>query len=153
VAVATERLDDAAAAVSTLAWLVREETLADRFSFTPVRGRGPGDRRPAFDQQPIEAWAMADACARAHSVTGDARWARAVERAAAWFLGDNDAGVKMFDAATGGGFDGLETSGVNRNQGAESTLAFVATLVQAHALRQRRHAASSSASAASASRR
>jgi hypothetical protein len=153
VAVATGRLDDVAAAVSTLAWLVREESLADRFSFTPGRGRGPSDPRPAFDQQPIEAWAMADACARAHSVTGEACWARAVERAAAWFLGDNDAVVKMFDAATGGGFDGLETSGVNRNQGAESTLAFVATMAQAHALRQRRHAASSSASAASASRR
>ncbi len=92
---------------------------------------------------------MADACARAHSVTGEAGWADAVERAARWFLGDNDAGVAMFDPATGGGFDGLETSGVNRNQGAESTLAFVATMAQAHALRHAVHAVSSSASAAS----
>jgi hypothetical protein len=96
---------------------------------------------------------MADACARAYGVTGDARWARAVRRAAAWFLGANDTGVAMFDPTTGGGFDGLESGGVNQNQGAESTLAFVGTMAQAHSLRQSGQAASSSASAARASRR
>ncbi len=37
----------------------------------------------------------------------------------------------VFDPSTGGGFDGLEREGVNRNQGAESTLALVATMAQA----------------------
>ena len=57
-----------------LAWLVRIETRGDHFSFTPVGGWAPGDRRPGFDQQPIEAAAMADACARAfdrHRRPGD----------------------------------------------------------------------------------
>lgn len=153
VAVATERDDDAAWALFLLGWLISEETRDGRFSFTPAHGRGSGDARPAFDQQPIEAWAMADACARAYSVTGDARWAQAVGRAAAWFVGDNDAGVALFDPATGGGFDGLESAGVNRNQGAESTLAFVGTMAQAHSLRHPGQAASSFVSAVSASRR
>jgi hypothetical protein len=74
---------------------------------------------------------MADACARAFAYTRDTRWADAVRRAARWFVGDNDAGVAVFDPSTGGGFDGLERDGVNRNQGAESTLAFVATMAQA----------------------
>jgi len=47
---------------------------------------------------------------------------------AAWFLGDNDAGTPMWDPATGGGYDGLTRQGPNLNQGAESTLALIATL-------------------------
>jgi hypothetical protein len=136
-----------------LGWLVREETLRGRFSFTPVGGRGPLDPKPAFDQQPIEAWAMADACARAHAVTRDGRWLDALDRAGAWFLGDNDVGVAVFDPATGGGYDGLERDGVNRNQGAESTLAFVATMARVRAARRGPQAARSSAASASRSSR
>lgn len=140
-------------ALSLLDWLVRAETRRGWFSFTPVTGRGPGEARPEFDQQPIEAWAMADACARAYAHTGDPRWADATRRAAGWFLGDNDVGVPVFDSATGGGFDGLESHGVNRNQGAESTLAFAATMAQARALDRVGQAARSAAAAARASSR
>ena len=38
----------------------------------------------------------------------------------------------MFDDVSGGGYDGLEPHGVNLNQGAESTLAFVSTMQRAH---------------------
>jgi hypothetical protein len=100
------------------------------FSFTPVGGRCRDGQQPAFDQQPIEAWAMTEACARAFAYTGDRRWAEAARHSGAWFLGDNDLTVAVFDPATGGGFDGLEPDGVNRNEGAESTLAFVGTMLQ-----------------------
>jgi hypothetical protein len=132
-AVATTRGDRGAArdALVLLDWLVNEESGERGFSFAPVGGRGPGGHKPAFDQQPIEAWAMADACVRAFAYTRDVRWADAVRRAARWFVGDNDVGVAMFDPSTGGGFDGLGRHGVNRNQGAESTLAFVGTMAQA----------------------
>ena len=132
-AVATTRADRGAAtdALALLEWLVTEESGERGFSFVPVGGRGPGESKPAFDQQPIEAWAMADACTRAFVYTREARWADAVRRAARRFAGDNDAGVAVFDPSTGGGFDGLERDGVNRNQGAESTLALVATMAQA----------------------
>ncbi|HSK96666.1 MAG TPA: hypothetical protein VK891_08630 [Euzebyales bacterium] len=111
-----------------LAWLVDTESNGEVMSFTPVGGRGPGDARPAFDQQPIEAWALADACARAWSVTGDVAWADAVERCAGWFLGRNDTGIPLLAPTTGGGCDGLHVDGRNENQGAESTLAMIATL-------------------------
>jgi hypothetical protein len=117
-----------------LAWLVEEETLGDRFSFAPTGGRGPGEPRPAFDQQPIEAASMADACGRAYDVTGDAAWLEPLGRAVDWFSGANDAGVPMIDPLTRGGFDGLEADGVNRNEGAESTLAAIASLQQARRL-------------------
>lgn len=77
---------------------------------------------------------MADACARAFDVTGDEQWLEPLARAADWFLGANDSGVAMVDAVAGGGFDGLERGGVNRNQGAESTLAAISTMQQAERL-------------------
>jgi hypothetical protein len=129
VALHRHRLRDEGLAL--LQWLLDHETVDGRLSVTPVGGRGPGDARPAFDQQPIEVAALADACARAATATGDDRWLRGVDRAVAWFMGDNDAGVVMGDLATGGGFDGLEADGPNRNQGAESTLALLSTLQQA----------------------
>jgi hypothetical protein len=116
--------------LALLGWLLDEEIRDGHLSVTPAGGRGPGDPRPGFDQQPIEVAALADACARAARVTGDDRWQRGVDRAVAWFLGDNDAGAVMWDPATGGGYDGLEADSPNLNQGAESTLAVLSTLQQ-----------------------
>jgi hypothetical protein len=101
----------------------------------PARGWARGDPRPGFDQQPIEVAALADACARAHEVTGEPRWLRGVELSAAWFLGSNDSGQVMYDPQGGGGYDGLEQGGRNENQGAESTLAMISTFqLAAHLL-------------------
>lgn len=111
-----------------LAWLLAHETSDEHLSVTPVGGSGPGDARPAFDQQPIEVAALADACARAAAVTRDDYWVAGSRSAVAWFLGDNDAGVPMWDPCTGGGYDGLRADGPNLNQGAESTLALISTL-------------------------
>ena len=114
-----------------LAWLLAEETSDGHLSPTPAGGRGPGDTRPAFDQQPIEVCAIADACARASAVDTSSIWPDSVRAASNWFEGDNDAGLPMWDPQTGGGFDGLHADGVNRNQGAESTLAVLSTLQRA----------------------
>jgi hypothetical protein len=57
-----------------------------------------------------------------------------VRQSVDWFLGDNDASAAMWDPATGGGYDGLTASGPNANQGAESTLALLATWQHARVL-------------------
>jgi hypothetical protein len=113
--------------LTLLRWLLDRETIDGHLSPTPVGGAGPGDRAPAFDQQPIEIAAMADACGRAAAVTGDSGWLDGVEMAGRWFEGDNDAGAVMCDPETGGGYDGLTATGPNLNQGAESTLALIST--------------------------
>jgi glycosyltransferase involved in cell wall biosynthesis len=128
-----------------LAWLVRIETRGDHFSFTPVGGWAPGEPRPGFDQQPIEAATMTDACARAFDVTDDKTWAETALRAAAWFLGANDVGASLLDAVSGGGRDGLEPDGVNENEGAESTLALITALQQARRLQAAARNATTSA--------
>lgn len=96
--------------------------------FWPVGNRGwyPRGGRPAdFAQQPLEAGAMVLACREAWHLTGDPRWAECAESALAWFLGRNALGISLYDAETGGCQDGLEEEGANRNQGAESTLAWL----------------------------
>jgi hypothetical protein len=131
--------------ITMLRWLLDRETVSSHLSPTPVDGAGPADAAPAFDQQPIEVAAMADACHRAYLVTGDADWLRGIEMAAEWFAGDNDAGAAMWDPATGGGYDGLHASGPNMNQGAESTLALVSVRQHArHLVTTNGHAAASS---------
>ena len=114
-----------------LEWLLARETGRGHLSVTPVGGSGPEDRGPGFDQQPIEAAALADACVRALDVDGGHQWRDGITTATDWFLGGNDGGVPMWDARTGGGFDGLQPSGPNLNQGAESTLAFLSTMQHA----------------------
>ena len=120
--------------LAMLAWLLELETQCGHLSLTGVGGRGPGDVGPQFDQQPIEAAALADACWRAYTLTGDAQWTRGIEAAAAWFSGDNDTGMRMRDDRSGGAFDGLRPDGVNLNQGAESTLALISTMQRAQSL-------------------
>lgn len=122
------------AGLTLLEWLLDLEMTDGRLSVTPVGGWQPGDRRPGFDQQPIEVAALADACARACDLTGDARWSGAVQAAAAWFHGANDASTPLYDEASGGCRDGLEKTGCNENQGAESTLAMISTLQHARRL-------------------
>ena len=114
-----------------LGWLVEYETAEGHLSPTPAAGRGPGDPRPAFDQQPIEVSTLADACARAAAIDAGSIWPDGVLAAAAWFMGVNDAQQLMWDPETGAGFDGLRADGVNHNQGAESTLAVLSTMQHA----------------------
>ena len=125
-----DRPEAVARGLELLGWLLERETVLGRLSVTPVGGAGPADAAPRFDQQPIEVAALADACGRAARVTGEPRWAAAVELAGAWFDGANDAEVAMWDPLTGGGFDGLHAHRPNANQGAESTLALLATRQQ-----------------------
>ena len=111
--------------LATLDWLVAVQT-GPRGSFRPVGSNGFG--RPyamplAYDQQPLEAAATIDAAAAAFTITGDERWEGVARDAFGWFFGDNDGGIPLADVATGGCYDGLMATGVNRNQGAESILA------------------------------
>ncbi|HSO04360.1 MAG TPA: hypothetical protein VLQ92_07765 [Candidatus Limnocylindrales bacterium] len=122
--------DDAVMAhgLDLLQWLLHLQTRDGHISVIPAGGAEPGDALPGFDQQPIEVSALAEACWRAHEATGDARWVDAVHLCADWFLGANDVGLTLYDRATGGCSDGLHSTRINLNQGAESTLAALSVL-------------------------
>lgn len=77
-----------------------------------------------FDQQPLEAWAMIDACHCAYQASRDPKWLQHATSARDWFLGANVLGKSLVDAATGECHDGLTPTGVNLNHGAESILSW-----------------------------
>jgi hypothetical protein len=116
--------------LAMLEWLLSVETSASgkHLSITPAGGWSAGEPRPAFDQQPIEVAALADACARAAVVTGESSWLAPVQQCVAWFLGDNDQQTPLLAEASGGGCDGLTADGRNITQGAESTIAMISVL-------------------------
>ena len=129
VALEDDRLVDSG--IRLLEWLVATQTRGGHFSYAPSGGWGSGEPRPGFDQQPVETAAMADACSRAFFLTGDDLWRHRVVSAARWLLGDNDGGTVLYDVDSGGCCDGLTPTGVNLNQGAESTLSALIALQQA----------------------
>jgi len=77
------------------------------------------------DEQPIDAGALVEAEIEAYRATRDPVHARRAARGFEWFLGRNQLGVPVYDAATGGCRDGLGEESVSMNEGAESTLAYM----------------------------
>jgi hypothetical protein len=125
-----------AAGIRVLDWLIDIQAAPDGH-LSPVGNAwwskvGP---RPRFDQQPIEATALLLAAEAALAATGDRRYVETMERAYAWFLGDNDLGIPVVDTDRGAGYDGLTPVGVNSNQGAESTLMWLIALEHVRAQR------------------
>ncbi len=84
-----------------------------------------GGQCARFDQQPVDANALLEACLAAHQVLGDGRYLQEARLAFAWFHGRNSLGRHLYCDSTGGCFDGLTPTGVNRNQGAESTISYL----------------------------
>jgi hypothetical protein len=82
-----------------------------------------------FDQQPIEANTMIDACVEAYNVTRDINWIENAVKCFNWFLGYNDLNMSLYDPKTGGCRDGLMVNGINPTEGAESSLAWLLSLI------------------------
>jgi glycosyltransferase involved in cell wall biosynthesis len=117
--------------LESLHWLAELQRTNGYFS--PIGSNGfyvQGGERARFDQQPVEAQTMASACLEAHRCTGENDWLDEAHRAFEWFLGRNDLNLPLYDPTTGGCRDGLHSDRPNENQGAESTLAFIQTLLE-----------------------
>ncbi len=122
----------------SLGFLVRAQ-IAEEGHFRPIGCNGfwkRGETPAQWDQQPLEAQAMVGACLEAWALTGQMKWTDAATRAFAWFHGGNDLSLPVADTVTGGCCDGLHPSGVNINQGAESTLAAIQSAAQLRLMRK-----------------
>ena len=91
-----------------------------------------GEHRSLYDQQPIEALGMTAACLKAYEKTGDPQYRQKARDSFDWFLGKNSQGQMVYDEATGGCFDGLTRTGVNANEGAESTISYLLARLMIH---------------------
>mgnify|MGYP001486060336 CR=1 FL=1 len=117
-------------ALRSLDWLLSRLT-ADDGHFSPIGNQGwyeRGKTKAHFDQQPLEAHATIDACLEAFRMTREPHWHQRAFRIFNWFLGDNDLRAPLYDPNTGGCYDGLHSGGVNENQGAEATVAWLLAL-------------------------
>jgi hypothetical protein len=124
-------------AETSFAFLDRETTAEDLFSPVGNGGWYPHvEPKALFDQQPIEAVTMADAACAAFGLVGDEKYLATFRRAHGWFHGQNCLREPLADVQCGACCDGLQASGVNRNQGAESTLAYLWTEVHNVEIRQ-----------------
>jgi hypothetical protein len=121
-------------AVPSFAFLERVTTSQD--IFWPVGNQDwypRGEDKSPYDQQPVEASTMAEAALAAFDLLGDQKYLATFHRAHGWFHGRNSLNCSLVDVRNGACCDGLQACGVNRNQGAESTLAYLLTEQQSHA--------------------
>jgi len=114
----------------SLKWLISIQT--EDGHFVPIGSNGwyeQGGPKARFDQQPIEANSMVEACVEAFNVTRDKSWFDNAVMCFNWFLGHNDLNLPLYDPKTGGCRDGLMADGINQNEGAESSLAWLLSLM------------------------
>jgi hypothetical protein len=89
-----------------------------------------GGEKASADEQAIDAAAFVLAFRCAYLVTNDRHYLKRMREAFSWFLGANRLGLPLYDFATGGCRDGIGVSQLNQNQGAESTLCFLMSLLK-----------------------
>ena len=132
----TDTEDDAMveASLKALRWVVEQQKTPEGL-FRPIGNDGwyvRGGDPALFDQQPLEAQGVVQACLDAAMITGDDYWVEEAQRAFHWYLGGNVLGLSLYNGTTGGCHDGLHPEGVNSNQGAESTLAYILSVLALH---------------------
>jgi len=135
---ATDDSDMVSLGLDILKWLrdIQLDPSIDRFE--PVGNQGWFHRAGAkaqYDQQPLEAAAMVSACFEAYECTQSEEWIQLASTCFNWYLGKNAQQIKLYDHASGGCRDGLQINGVNENQGAESTLSYILSLLTMYSLR------------------
>ncbi len=100
------------------------------FSFIGCQGwYERGGTRAKFDQQPIEVASTVMMLRAAYDATGNDRYLILQRKAFEWFLGENDLHIPLYNFRTKGCSDGLMSDSINPNQGAESTLSFLLSLL------------------------
>ena len=130
--------DMVACGIKVLAWLRDLQVDPSDGWFAPVGNDGwfpKSGSKAQYDQQPLEAAAMIGASIEAFECTQREEWTQLASTCFNWYLGKNDQQMQLYDHANGGCRDGLTSDGVNENQGAESTLSYLCSLLAIYNLR------------------
>jgi hypothetical protein len=118
--------------LNSLDWLVKIQQ-SEKGWIMPIGSMGfysRGGEIAYFDQQPVEVYSLISASLDAYRATQELSWYHNADQAFEWFLGRNALGMPVYDDVTGGCRDGLHIDRLNENQGAESTLAFIQSLLE-----------------------
>lgn len=82
-------------------------------------------KRSTYDQQAEDPASMMIALIRAYNYTGKEHYKNLANTCFSWFLGNNSLKKALYDAKSGGCYDGLHPDRVNLNQGAESLVSYL----------------------------
>jgi len=118
--------------IKSLKWLLKVQTASDGH-LSLIGNAGWLDKQgnhSKFGQQPIEVMSLINACLDVYISTQEKPWLQESERCLSWFMGQNDLQTPVYDYKTGGCGDGIESYGVSANQGAESSLAWIISLIK-----------------------
>jgi glycosyltransferase involved in cell wall biosynthesis len=118
--------------IKTLNWLLELQTDREKGHLSLIGNNGwlkRGGKKANFDQQPVESAALIDACYEAYKTTSERDFLERIKWCYNWFLGDNDINETLYDFKTGGCRDGIHSSRLNLNEGAESLLSWLSVLL------------------------
>jgi len=130
------RLDILNAGISSLEWLI-EKQISPEGHISIIgnhKWQTKNGDRSKFDQQPVETMNLIIACSTVFKYTAEKKWIDNARKCFSWFLGQNDLGAQLYNYQTGGCKDGLHSLGTNANEGAESTLAWLISLITMYKL-------------------
>jgi len=117
-------------AKKTCEFLLANTFNGDHFSFIGCKGwYERGGTKAEFDQQPIEAASTVMMLRAAYDATQNSKFLKLQRKTFDWFLGENDLHIPLYDFRTKGCSDGLMPGSTNLNQGAESILSFLLSLL------------------------
>jgi glycosyltransferase involved in cell wall biosynthesis len=128
--------------LESLEWLYNVQLNNEKNFISLIGNKGwliKGKQKAKYDQQPIEIPPLIDSCYQAYLITGNRKWITRIGVLFSWFLGNNDRQEALYDYHTGGCHDGLTSSMINQNQGAESTLSWLLALHRMTQIRQELH--------------
>jgi glycosyltransferase involved in cell wall biosynthesis len=118
------------AAQKTCEFLLDNIFNGEHFSFVGCNGwYERGHKKASFDQQPIDAVSTVMMLRAAYDATQDGRYLTLQRKAFDWFLGANDLYIPLYNFRNKGCYDGLTQDGINLNQGAESILSFLLSIL------------------------
>jgi glycosyltransferase involved in cell wall biosynthesis len=129
VTVAAHRLDDEALR-ETSRQLVAEIREATSNGTTFLKT----GHNPSQEEMPVTAAVYIEALNAAFRDRHEEDLIYSIRSAADWFLGANSREVPLYDFSTGGCYDALMASGLNRNQGTEATMYCMLALLTLHRL-------------------
>jgi len=126
----TQEPDTLHIALASLAFLEETSFREGRLSLVGNDGWHTKEgKRAETDEQAVDAAAFVLAFRSAYVSTGDHRLLGRMRESFAWFLGANRLDVSVYDSETAGCHDGLGEHALNLNQGAESTISFLMSLI------------------------
>jgi hypothetical protein len=126
-------------ALESLDFLTKEQWNGVYFELVGNEGWYPkGGERALFGQQPVDAAYLVEAYVAASEVTNMSKFLELARLAFDWFLGRNRLNTALYDFADGSVADGIDSSGISANQGAESVVCYLLAVLGLSELKAQR---------------